>query len=156
MCLRAAPWFCWCSRLASLAQSSLGPAQYRRWAFIQHCISELIIANLLLPYIANPAPHISTPCIRTFPWQSFYTIFGVIWHCWLPVTTCRMVRTCKILIFALLWALYNHILVVHRNIILKFCFLFLLIMIGSRDRSSWTMDTSSPSRELGQHTQAYG
>ena len=27
-CLRAAPWFCWCSRLASLAQSSLGPAQY--------------------------------------------------------------------------------------------------------------------------------
>ena len=29
-------------------------------------------------------------------------------------------------------------------------------MIGSRDRSSWTMDTSSPSREFGQHTQAYG
>ena len=44
-CLRAAPWFCWCSRLASLAQSSLGPAQYRRWAFIQLCISELIIAD---------------------------------------------------------------------------------------------------------------
>ena len=44
-CLRAAPWFCWCSRLASLAQSSLGPAPYRRWAFIQLCISELIIAD---------------------------------------------------------------------------------------------------------------
>ena len=44
-CLRAVPWFCWCSRLASLAQSSLGPAQYRRWAFIQLCISELIIAD---------------------------------------------------------------------------------------------------------------
>ena len=44
-CLRVAPWFCWCSRLASLAQSSLGPAQYRRWAFIQLCISELIIAD---------------------------------------------------------------------------------------------------------------
>ena len=29
-------------------------------------------------------------------------------------------------------------------------------MTGSRDRSSWTTDTSSPSRELGQHTQAYG
>ena len=25
----------------------------------------MIIANLLLPYIANPAPHISTPCIHT-------------------------------------------------------------------------------------------
>ena len=33
------------SRLASLAQSSLRPAQYRRWAFIQLCISELIIAD---------------------------------------------------------------------------------------------------------------
>ena len=29
-------------------------------------------------------------------------------------------------------------------------------MTGSRDRSSWMTDTSSPSRELGQHTQAYG
>ena len=29
-------------------------------------------------------------------------------------------------------------------------------MTGSGDRSSWTTDTSSPSRELGQHTQAYG
>ena len=29
-------------------------------------------------------------------------------------------------------------------------------MIGSGDRSSWATDTSSPSRELGQHTQAYG
>ena len=29
-------------------------------------------------------------------------------------------------------------------------------MTGSGDRSSWTMDTSSPSRELGQHTQAHG
>ena len=29
-------------------------------------------------------------------------------------------------------------------------------MIGSGDRSSWTTDTSSPSQELGQHTQAYG
>ena len=114
------------------------------------------MANLLLPYIANPAPHISTPCIRTFPWQSLYTIFRVIWHRWLPVTTCCLVRTCKILIFALLWALYNHILVVHRNIILEFCFLFLLIMTGSGERSSWTTNTSSPSRELGQHTQAHG
>ena len=29
-------------------------------------------------------------------------------------------------------------------------------MTGSGDRSSLTTDTSSPSRELGQHTQAYG
>ena len=29
-------------------------------------------------------------------------------------------------------------------------------MTGSRDRSSWMTDTSSPSRELGQHTQAHG
>ena len=29
-------------------------------------------------------------------------------------------------------------------------------MTGSEDRCSWTTDTSSPSRELGQHTQAYG
>ena len=29
-------------------------------------------------------------------------------------------------------------------------------MTGSDDRSSWTTDTSSPSRELGQHTQAHG
>ena len=29
-------------------------------------------------------------------------------------------------------------------------------MTGSGDRSSWTTDTSSLSRELGQHTQAYG
>ena len=29
-------------------------------------------------------------------------------------------------------------------------------MTGSEDRNSWTTDTSSPSRELGQHTQAYG
>ena len=29
-------------------------------------------------------------------------------------------------------------------------------MTGSRDRSSWMTDTCSPSRELGQHTQAYG
>ena len=29
-------------------------------------------------------------------------------------------------------------------------------MTGSRDRSSGTTDTSSPSRELGQHTQAHG
>ena len=119
-CLRAAPWFCWCSRLASLAQSSLGPAQYRRWAFIQHCIFELIIANLLLPYIANPAPHISTPCIRTLPWQSLYSIFGVTWHRWLPITACCMVRTCKTLIFALLWAFYHHILVVIGTLFLGF------------------------------------
>ena len=29
-------------------------------------------------------------------------------------------------------------------------------MTGSGDRSSWTTDTSSPSRELRQHTQAHG
>ena len=29
-------------------------------------------------------------------------------------------------------------------------------MTGSGDRSSWTTETSSPSRELGQHTQAHG
>ena len=29
-------------------------------------------------------------------------------------------------------------------------------MTGSGERSSWTTNTSSPSRELGQHTQAYG
>ena len=29
-------------------------------------------------------------------------------------------------------------------------------MIGSGDRSSWMTDTSSPSRELGQRTQAHG
>ena len=29
-------------------------------------------------------------------------------------------------------------------------------MIGSGDRSSWMTDTSPPSRELGQHTQAHG
>src|SRR4051812_13506666 len=29
-------------------------------------------------------------------------------------------------------------------------------MTGSGDRSSWTTDTTSPSRELGQHTQAHG
>ena len=29
-------------------------------------------------------------------------------------------------------------------------------MTGSRDRSSWMTDTSSPSRDLGQHTQAHG
>ena len=29
-------------------------------------------------------------------------------------------------------------------------------MTGSGDRRSWTTDTSSPSRELGQHTQAHG
>ena len=38
----------------------------------------------------------------------------------------------------------------------RICFLFLLIITGSRDRSSWTMGTSSPSRELGQQTQAHG
>ena len=41
------------------------------------------------------------------------------------------------------------------NITRAFCFLFLLIMIGSRDRSPWATDTSSPSREVGQHTQAH-
>ena len=30
------------------------------------------------------APHISTPCIRTFPWQSLYSIFGVI-----PMVACQ-------------------------------------------------------------------
>ena len=34
--------------------------------------------------------------------------------------------------------------------------MFLLIMTGSEDISSWTKDTSSPSREVGQHTQTYG
>ena len=29
-------------------------------------------------------------------------------------------------------------------------------MTGSEQRSSWTTNTSSPSRELGQHTQAHG
>ena len=29
-------------------------------------------------------------------------------------------------------------------------------MTGSGERSSWTRNTSSPSRELGQHTQAHG
>ena len=29
-------------------------------------------------------------------------------------------------------------------------------MTGSGDRRFWTTDTSSPSRELGQHTQAHG
>jgi hypothetical protein len=29
-------------------------------------------------------------------------------------------------------------------------------MTGSGDRSSWTTDTSSPSREMGQHKQAHG
>ena len=29
-------------------------------------------------------------------------------------------------------------------------------MTGSGDRSSWTTDTSSPSREVGQDTQEYG
>ena len=41
------------------------------------------------------------------------------------------------------------------NLTRAFCFLFLLILIGSGDRSSWTTDTSSPSREVGQHTQAH-
>ena len=61
-----------------------------------------------------------------------------------------------ILIFPLLLVFYQHILVGHRNIILEFCFLFLQIMTGSEDRSSWTTDTSSPSREVGQLTQAQG
>ena len=29
-------------------------------------------------------------------------------------------------------------------------------MIGTGDRSSWMMDTSSPSRDVGQHTHAHG
>ena len=51
--LRAAPWFCSCSRLVSLVRSSLGLAQYRRWAFIQLCISELIIADLFCYHIIS-------------------------------------------------------------------------------------------------------
>jgi hypothetical protein len=35
---------CWCSRLASLVCSSLGPTQYGCWVFFQHCITVLTFA----------------------------------------------------------------------------------------------------------------
>jgi hypothetical protein len=45
----------WCSRLASLAWASLGPAQYRRWAVIQPCIA---ILNFCYRYCSHPELHI--------------------------------------------------------------------------------------------------
>ena len=55
--------------LASLARSTLGPAQYRRWAFIQLCISELIIDDpFLLPYYKPSQLHIHLRRAFDSPW----------------------------------------------------------------------------------------
>jgi hypothetical protein len=45
----------WCSRLASLAWASLGPAQYHRWAVIQPRIAVL---NFCYRYCSHPELHI--------------------------------------------------------------------------------------------------
>ena len=88
-------YFRWCvvtsfvPRLASLARSRLGPAQYHRWTIIQ--LASVTNVVLVLPCFSPPiAPHISTTA-----WQVL-----LLRHRYTSLHGCRLVG-CRHLLFGL-------------------------------------------------------